>query len=74
MEEGRVVSEYTKDGTVDLKGKPILKSKSGGWKACSFVVGISLSHYKFYMVIFILFWTLISKAISQNIGSFMMFC
>ncbi|KAG4995708.1 hypothetical protein AAZX31_10G005100 [Glycine max] len=38
MEEGRVVSEYTKDGTVDLKGKPILKSKSGGWKACSFVV------------------------------------
>lgn len=43
MEEGRVVSEdYTQDGTVDLKGKPILKSKSGGWKACSFVVGISL--------------------------------
>ncbi|XP_027366550.1 protein NRT1/ PTR FAMILY 5.2-like [Abrus precatorius] len=38
MEEGRVVSEYTQDGTVDLKGKPILKSKSGGWKACSFVV------------------------------------
>ena len=51
MEEGRVVNEYTQDGTVDLKGKPILKSKSGGWNACSFVVGISLSHYKFYMVI-----------------------
>ncbi|KAL9319412.1 hypothetical protein ACSQ67_015929 [Phaseolus vulgaris] len=39
MEEGRVVSdEYTQDGTVDLKGKLILKSKSGGWKACSFLV------------------------------------
>ncbi|XP_027367321.1 protein NRT1/ PTR FAMILY 5.2-like [Abrus precatorius] len=38
MEEGRVVSEYTQDGTVDLKGKPILKSKSGGWKACSFLL------------------------------------
>ncbi|KAG5078739.1 hypothetical protein JHK86_002804 [Glycine max] len=38
MEEGRVVNEYTQDGTVDLKGKPILKSKSGGWNACSFVV------------------------------------
>lgn len=30
--------EYTKDGTVDLKGKPVLRSKRGGWKACSFVV------------------------------------
>lgn len=40
MEEGRVVSEYTEDGTVDLKGKPILKSKTGSWKACSFIVGM----------------------------------
>ncbi|KAJ3690086.1 hypothetical protein LUZ61_019250 [Rhynchospora tenuis] len=31
-------AEYTKDGTVDLKGNPILKSKSGGWNACFFVV------------------------------------
>ncbi|KAK7354928.1 hypothetical protein VNO80_14170 [Phaseolus coccineus] len=39
MEEGRVVSdEYTQDGSVDLKGKLILKSKTGGWKACSFLV------------------------------------
>ncbi|PHT39158.1 Protein NRT1/ PTR FAMILY 5.2 [Capsicum baccatum] len=29
---------YTKDGTVDLKGNPILRSKTGGWKACSFIV------------------------------------
>ncbi|XP_022855736.1 protein NRT1/ PTR FAMILY 5.2-like [Olea europaea var. sylvestris] len=29
---------YTQDGTVDLKGNPILRSKRGGWTACSFVV------------------------------------
>ncbi|KAE9617621.1 hypothetical protein Lal_00043287 [Lupinus albus] len=32
------MSEYTQDGSVDLKGKPVLKSKRGGWKACSFLV------------------------------------
>ncbi|XP_031501961.1 protein NRT1/ PTR FAMILY 5.2-like [Nymphaea colorata] len=30
---------YTKDGSVDIKGRPILRSKTGGWKACSFIVG-----------------------------------
>ncbi|KAJ3690085.1 hypothetical protein LUZ61_019249 [Rhynchospora tenuis] len=29
---------YTKDGTVDLKGNPVLRSKRGGWTACSFIV------------------------------------
>ncbi|KAF6156233.1 hypothetical protein GIB67_030236 [Kingdonia uniflora] len=29
---------FTQDGTVDLKGNPVLRSKRGGWKACSFVV------------------------------------
>ncbi|XP_058770780.1 protein NRT1/ PTR FAMILY 5.2-like [Vicia villosa] len=40
MEEGKAVKEeeYTEDGTVNLKGKPVLRSKTGGWKACSFVV------------------------------------
>ncbi|KAJ7954674.1 Protein NRT1/ PTR FAMILY 5.2-like [Quillaja saponaria] len=36
VEEG--VDEYTQDGTVDLKGNPVLRSKRGGWTACSFVV------------------------------------
>ncbi|XP_028765519.1 protein NRT1/ PTR FAMILY 5.2-like [Neltuma alba] len=31
--------DYTEDGTVDLKGRPVLRSKTGGWKACSFLVG-----------------------------------
>ncbi|KAK7344520.1 hypothetical protein VNO77_14208 [Canavalia gladiata] len=40
MEEGRTVneSEYTQDGTVDLKGKPVPRSNRGGWKACSFLL------------------------------------
>lgn len=32
------VDDYTKDSTVDLKGKPVRRSKHGGWKACFFVV------------------------------------
>jgi len=31
--------DYTKDGTVDLKGKPVLRSNTGRWRACSFIVG-----------------------------------
>ncbi|BBG92544.1 peptide transporter 3, partial [Prunus dulcis] len=37
-EEGQRVDQYTQDGTVDLKGNPVLRSKRGGWTACSFVV------------------------------------
>ncbi|GMP77553.1 hypothetical protein CsSME_00033798 [Camellia sinensis var. sinensis] len=32
------LDDYTQDGTVDLKGKPVLRSNRGGWRACSFVV------------------------------------
>ncbi|KAJ8749068.1 hypothetical protein K2173_013675 [Erythroxylum novogranatense] len=31
--------DYTEDGTVDLKGRPVLRSKTGRWKACFFIVG-----------------------------------
>nr|XP_043615324.1 protein NRT1/ PTR FAMILY 5.2-like [Erigeron canadensis] len=37
-EDGNCAVGYTEDGTVDLKGNPILRSKRGGWKACSFIV------------------------------------
>lgn len=48
MDEG-ITIEYTQDGTIDLNGKPVLRSKTGRWKACSFLVGIpSPSHTKFY--------------------------
>ncbi|XP_041026198.1 protein NRT1/ PTR FAMILY 5.2-like isoform X1 [Juglans microcarpa x Juglans regia] len=32
------LDEYTQDGTVDLRGNPVLRSKRGGWTACWFVV------------------------------------
>ena len=32
-------SEYAQDGSVDLRGNPVLRSKRGGWTACSFIVG-----------------------------------
>ncbi|KAI4342652.1 hypothetical protein MLD38_027250 [Melastoma candidum] len=39
IEEGRNGhGDYTEDGTVDLHGRPVCRSKRGGWKACSFVV------------------------------------
>ncbi|GER50903.1 major facilitator superfamily protein [Striga asiatica] len=31
--------EYTQDGTVDLRGRPVLAHKTGKWKACSFLIG-----------------------------------
>ena len=34
------VDNYTKDGTVDWKGNAVLRSKTGRWKACSFILGI----------------------------------
>lgn len=30
---------FTQDGTVDLKGFPVLRSQGGRWTACSFIVG-----------------------------------
>jgi hypothetical protein len=35
MENG----DYAKDGSVDLRGNPVLRSKRGGWTACTFIVG-----------------------------------
>ncbi|KAL4579570.1 hypothetical protein LXL04_015722 [Taraxacum kok-saghyz] len=41
--EGRLVenedSLYTGDGSVDVKGRPILKSNTGNWRACPFILG-----------------------------------
>ena len=38
LEEGRE-EDYTQDGTVDLKGRAVLRSQTGRWRACSFIVG-----------------------------------
>ncbi|KAL8092969.1 hypothetical protein AgCh_035011 [Apium graveolens] len=31
--------DYTEDGTVDLKGNPVLRANTGRWRATSFIVG-----------------------------------
>lgn len=36
------LDDYTQDGTVDRKGNPILRSKTGRWKACSFIIAYEL--------------------------------
>ncbi|CAN1240658.1 Protein NRT1/ PTR FAMILY 5.1 [Linum grandiflorum] len=33
------VKGSTQDGTVDIRGRPILASKTGKWKACAFLLG-----------------------------------
>ncbi|KAJ0683191.1 putative proton-dependent oligopeptide transporter family, PTR2 family proton/oligopeptide symporter [Helianthus annuus] len=32
-------SLYTGDGSVDIKGQPVLKSNTGNWRACPFILG-----------------------------------
>jgi len=46
--EAAAADEYTQDGTVDLHGNPVLRSKRGGWKACGFVVGTQAASYPIY--------------------------
>lgn len=50
-------SDYAQDGSVDLKGNPILRSKRGGWRACAFVVGKKKLCYSFFseLVFFVFF-------------------
>ncbi|KAM0949354.1 putative proton-dependent oligopeptide transporter family, MFS transporter superfamily [Dioscorea sansibarensis] len=40
--QAQAQGEYTKDGSMDLKGNPIFRSKSGGWTACSFIVAFEI--------------------------------
>jgi len=48
IEEKGPLEDYTQDGTVDLQGRPVLRSKTGRWKACSFLVGKLTSFTAFY--------------------------
>ncbi|XP_010532218.1 PREDICTED: protein NRT1/ PTR FAMILY 5.1 [Tarenaya hassleriana] len=34
-----VSKDYTQDGTVDIHGRPVMASKTGRWRACSFLLG-----------------------------------
>nr|XP_009624506.1 protein NRT1/ PTR FAMILY 8.3-like [Nicotiana tomentosiformis] len=43
LEDGILEDEnsglYTGDGSVDIKGNPVLKSETGNWRACPFILG-----------------------------------
>ena len=32
-------SIYTQDGTVDYRGDPAIRSQTGTWKACPYILG-----------------------------------
>ncbi|KAJ1254627.1 hypothetical protein BS78_09G103200 [Paspalum vaginatum] len=38
-DEAKQQDLYTKDGSVDLRGRPVLAARTGRWKACAFLVG-----------------------------------
>ncbi|XP_052170326.1 protein NRT1/ PTR FAMILY 5.2-like isoform X2 [Diospyros lotus] len=42
--------DYTQDGTVDLKGRPVQRSETGRWKACSFIVDAHLGRYWTFII------------------------
>lgn len=33
------LTQYTLDGSVDVHGNPSIRAKTGGWKACPFILG-----------------------------------
>ncbi|KAI7726365.1 hypothetical protein M8C21_025955 [Ambrosia artemisiifolia] len=35
----RIGEDFTQDGTTTLKGKPVLRSNTGKWRACYFIIG-----------------------------------
>lgn len=39
---------YTKDGTLDHKGNPADKTKTGTWKACPFILGTCFASLLIY--------------------------
>ncbi|WJX84406.1 hypothetical protein P8452_66985 [Trifolium repens] len=41
-DHARGSEDYTEDGTVNLKGRPVLRSNTGRWRACSFIVGYEM--------------------------------
>lgn len=39
-DEGSEKLEYTGDGSVDSRGRPVLKKNTGNWRACPFILGM----------------------------------
>ncbi|XP_027339830.1 protein NRT1/ PTR FAMILY 8.3-like isoform X2 [Abrus precatorius] len=39
LQDDEVSDQYTGDGSVDFKGRPVLKKNTGNWRACPFILG-----------------------------------
>lgn len=51
-DENGVREEYTQDGTTNLKGKPVLRSTTGKWRACYFMLGENHNNIYLHMIEF----------------------
>ncbi|MFS7975436.1 putative proton-dependent oligopeptide transporter family [Helianthus anomalus] len=38
--EKGVEQDFTEDGTIDLKGRRVLRSTTGRWRACYYMLGM----------------------------------
>ncbi|KAD4982963.1 hypothetical protein R6Q59_002612 [Mikania micrantha] len=62
-------SLYTGDGSVDIKGQPVLKSKTGNWKACPFILGNECCERLAYFGIAINLVSYLTKTLHQGNAS-----
>ena len=50
VEQGEDDSIYTKDGTVDYCNNPANKLITGTWKACPYILGVFVTHFKLLQI------------------------
>lgn len=43
--------EYTGDGSIDINGNRVLRSGTGGWKACPFILGTTMTGVRLILAI-----------------------
>ncbi|KAI5068237.1 hypothetical protein GOP47_0016582 [Adiantum capillus-veneris] len=57
---------FAQDGSVNIKGQPVLKSKTGNWKACPFILGNETSERLAYYGINTNLVTFLTKKLNQS--------
>lgn len=53
---------YTKDGSVDLRGRRAVAAETGRWKACGFLVGNYQPVVYIFSFLFILYYIHVTKS------------